>query len=1049
MRYDAPVHAKKTYIVLKKLAEGGMAEVVLAYSPLLREPVVLKQLKRGLAVGARDLFLREARILRKINHPNIVRLYNIFDLPGEGELCIEMEWLRGRTLEQLLLEVPPPKMPVEIACRIIHDACLALHAAHEARDGNGQRLLVVHRDVKPSNVMVEFTGTVKVIDFGLARSAKNSILIGQGEGFTPGYLAPERAAEILKAAAPLSLGEEHHNLQSAVLDGRSDLFSVGVMLFEVLTGKKLFQLNPEVWVSLSKQIEHCQEVIRCEVDRRGLPLLLEPIVLKALARKPEDRFANCLELAQELARVRALASHEQVAAFIAENFPGAKEAEDEEVLQLAAEKLKSEAGGGSVGETVLFSGAPPVGASSGEGPVEIAPPVPAPRVEPPLVTRQPVAEAPAAASPREAPITKTLTGTPEAKVGVPGPSGTLPWHSAAAPAAPAPSPTVVEEAPQASTAPVEASSEVPKSGPFERGFPVTLGGVGPVARPQEERQPTRGWAVVLASVAVLVAGAAIIGPRIWPREEKGPITPVVDPPPPPVVTREPPKPSETLSSLEMDSPKAPTADGRSRVAVSLTLQVRDDKDQPMQDVPVLFVSSEKKDELRPASVRTDQDGRAYVRLATKLPGKRTVTATINSDSKPMKWSVVVTFERSKETVVTPKITLEAATPKVLADGTAKALLRVALTRPDGKPMPNRHVRLFANVDTVVPNNPQGVLVGRTDNNGRVEQPFTSKQAGPVEFTAILDSQPNEQAVMSEAAVVTFTPGPPDPQRSFLQPARSEVRAGEELKLDVELRDANGNLVPFSNLEWEGKVDGRVKPVYTRALKVDGKGTATALLKPMEEGRMDITATVSHPHPALSLSREITVKPWPVASVSLSASRGEAPANGSTPITLQVETRDTQGKPVVGRGITLQFSQVGGASPWPPITLTTDSQGKASHPLTSPKVMEVRVTASVESRDGETGVKSEEVALRFTELPPPQPSPLEPRMAKASSGESAGVRSLQVNAQEDGGEPPPSGSADADAGVEAGKAAATADPVPAPPPASDPQDGGASLAGNAQ
>ncbi|MFP2911496.1 serine/threonine-protein kinase, partial [Pyxidicoccus sp. 3LFB2] len=209
-----------------------MAKLFLAHSHLRRENVVLKQMTLKADEAGRGHFLNEALLSLKLTHPNIVRVYDVFE--SQGQLFIEMEWIPGRSLEQLLRAHAPSGLPADVACRVMYDVCQALHAAHHATDAQGRRLEVVHRDVKPSNVMVGLGGVTKVIDFGIAWSARATAPAAQQLFFTPGYLAPERAMELLRTVPGSTDGLPS---DSGPVDGRSDQFCAGVLLFEMLTGR--------------------------------------------------------------------------------------------------------------------------------------------------------------------------------------------------------------------------------------------------------------------------------------------------------------------------------------------------------------------------------------------------------------------------------------------------------------------------------------------------------------------------------------------------------------------------------------------------------------------------------------------------------------------------------------------------------------------------------------------------------------------------------------------------------------------------------------------
>jgi serine/threonine-protein kinase len=258
------------YRVEDVLGRGGMASVYLARDEELERPVAVKVLAEHLAdqPDFRDRFLREARLAAQLSHPNIVQVFDVGE--EDGSPFIVMECVEGSTLADELKERGPlgPDEVVDLALQI----CGGLEHAHAAG--------LVHRDIKPQNLLLRPDGTVKIADFGIARAAETTKLTQKGSVLgTAAYLAPEQA-----------LGEE--------VTAAADLYSLGCVLYELLTGRTpyVFETLPELVV------KHREEVIPPVRELRSdVPERLEAAVMHALARNPEYRPESAAALAEELA----------------------------------------------------------------------------------------------------------------------------------------------------------------------------------------------------------------------------------------------------------------------------------------------------------------------------------------------------------------------------------------------------------------------------------------------------------------------------------------------------------------------------------------------------------------------------------------------------------------------------------------------------------------------------------------------------------------------------------------------------------------------------
>lgn len=275
------------YRIVEKLGEGGMGVVYIAEDTVLGRRVAIKTLtgtQRGLDQHFRNRFLREARAVSALSHPHIAHIYD-YGETDEGEPYIVMELIKGTTLAELMVK---EKLTISRALEIIEEVAAALGEAH--RQG------IVHRDIKPSNVAINERGSAKVLDFGLAKQleavdssdaerqtlvhtqTRDGVIVG-----TPAYLSPEQA-----------LGTE--------VDARSDLFSLGSLLYECIAGKPAFGGRTAA--------EICTKVIRDDPPppsqlNADVSSNLDRIALKALAKKPEARYQTADEMVLELQATRS------------------------------------------------------------------------------------------------------------------------------------------------------------------------------------------------------------------------------------------------------------------------------------------------------------------------------------------------------------------------------------------------------------------------------------------------------------------------------------------------------------------------------------------------------------------------------------------------------------------------------------------------------------------------------------------------------------------------------------------------------------------------
>jgi serine/threonine-protein kinase len=263
------------YQLLRKIASGGMGQVLLAKKGQgeFEKLVVIKRILPHLVEDEEffTMFKDEAKITMRLDHPNIARI-NEFGVE-HGVHYIEMEYVAGEDVRRLARRAAAANrgIPIGVILRIIADAAAGLDFAHKARDAKGQPLNLVHRDVSPQNILVGFDGSVKLIDFGVAKAAGRAQHTATGilKGKFP-YMSPEQAR-----------GEE--------LDPRSDVFALGIVLWELLTGRRLFKGENDL--AMQRLVLACQVPAPSSVEP-SVPAGLDPIVLKALAKDPADRYPD-------------------------------------------------------------------------------------------------------------------------------------------------------------------------------------------------------------------------------------------------------------------------------------------------------------------------------------------------------------------------------------------------------------------------------------------------------------------------------------------------------------------------------------------------------------------------------------------------------------------------------------------------------------------------------------------------------------------------------------------------------------------------------------
>ncbi|MFK8001969.1 MAG: serine/threonine protein kinase [Polyangiales bacterium] len=273
------------YGVVTALAQGGMGEVflgVLQGAEGISTPVVIKRIRPEFAQeeSFRSMFRDEARALSFVRHPNVVQVIEFG--AEQDELFLAMEYVEGESATTLLRAVRKAgrAVPLAVAVHIVAQAAAGLHAAHEQRNDAGEHLKLVHRDVSPQNILVTYAGVAKLIDFGIAKTEHQDTLTQTGElKGKYGYMAPEQFLE-------------------EPLDRRVDIFALGVVLFELVSARRLFKRDS----AHAAMRAICDEPLP-EPSLPGgatVPMWLVKVLKQALARDPNDRYASAQEFRRDL-----------------------------------------------------------------------------------------------------------------------------------------------------------------------------------------------------------------------------------------------------------------------------------------------------------------------------------------------------------------------------------------------------------------------------------------------------------------------------------------------------------------------------------------------------------------------------------------------------------------------------------------------------------------------------------------------------------------------------------------------------------------------------
>jgi len=326
---EAPLSAKfGKYRLLARMARGGMGDIYLALSEgpaSFRKLVVIKLLRAESddVDGYRSMFLDEGALAARLNHPHVVQTHEVGE--ADEQLFLVMDYLEGQPLSRVLRAAG--RLPSPLAARIVADALSGLHYAHELRDFDGSPLSIVHRDLSPQNVFVTYDGTTKLLDFGIAKAA----------------LCTRALTEVGVLKGRISyMSPEHAN--GSDVDRRADVFAMGVVLWELATGRRL--INGKLASQALKTLMDAEPLPRLSAASAEADPELEPIVARALEKRAEARYQTAEEmrvaLEQYLAAKHVSIRSEHIGQFMLSHFSSQRTALEAQVRTcLAAEQATS------------------------------------------------------------------------------------------------------------------------------------------------------------------------------------------------------------------------------------------------------------------------------------------------------------------------------------------------------------------------------------------------------------------------------------------------------------------------------------------------------------------------------------------------------------------------------------------------------------------------------------------------------------------------------------------------------------------------------------
>lgn len=324
------------YVLIRRLNRGGMGEIFVGKVGEIEgfeKPIVIKKILPALSIDKEfvERFINEAKIAINLSHANIVPVYEVGKV--KDQYFLAMQYVEGRDLRTLITHAQEKgiRIPYEICLYIVREMANGLAYAHRQKDGDGKNLNLVHCDISPPNVLVSFEGEVKVIDFGIAKSASQRVRTDAGLGFGKfGYMAPEQL------------------LRGAKVDRRTDIYACGVVLYELLTGSRLFNFTPNSdYRQVARYVTAGRFSRPIERDPK-LPKALDLLVMRALKTAKEERFQTAEELRdavqQELYKINPTISADRLSSFLSELFPQALDHDRQVLKELIVDDIHSLAG---------------------------------------------------------------------------------------------------------------------------------------------------------------------------------------------------------------------------------------------------------------------------------------------------------------------------------------------------------------------------------------------------------------------------------------------------------------------------------------------------------------------------------------------------------------------------------------------------------------------------------------------------------------------------------------------------------------------------------